>query len=1286
MAQPKTKKPTGVTIARNQYAFTASWTKSKTKIGNKNYDYKKQYAKYGINLNPDHKKRTGTWTDLGSIGKGSSYNFLNINYGNYYPYTNKTIDRICFYVRGDTDKSTKSDVVQATDYNFSVPSNASVSMTEGTYPSATFSFSVSADNGSGNVFTRFDCYTRVVENGPNTTQAMPYIEDNAYLIKNSSGTSPYTNLNGAEGYSNSWTFGGEDTSGWANNSSHTRWFYVVPRGPHGNGGAAVSYITWANPDKPSVSKPADSESKKTVDDKGSYLSVYYAYKILRSFARPVTSVQPEYIIGSPTDSSLEPPSSGWTSLPVIQPPNGFASFDGKSTFNTSSGIEDNKCLWVRVTSKYSDKQPNANAISDPVLFYKGKLSSPTNVGCGVIDTETFRAIASATNNTNISGSFTAIYKVDKSEEYCIGIIPYGKTQTTIQFDKLEINPDLRFYTMVGSYSTESRFIPTEDREVDNPEDPGVAAKQYFELEDGEYYLVDPSPSADPKEEGWYEIDGKSLYSIGPDPWQSDPVNYTVETKTPTRITASRTDISGTIKVSWDWPWKSADIAEISWADHADAWQSTSEPSKYEISSIRASYWNISGLENGKVWYIRVRLGVKQDDGNIDYGPYSKIYSLNLTSAPATPLIDIPLDKKVILKDEEVTISWVYSSEDGQPQQSATLYEVVEESGQEVYKTLMTTGEEQYIIINSPNTPKAKMNWDVGETHTFVVRVQSMAGNFSGYSNKQSVTIADPIQCMIVDSSFDDGVLKEMPITFKVIDGYFESNDTVVDETKTYYSGEDDGEYVYSEVEESQDPEWEPNPSECGWYELSGENYILTEDTSIVEGKQYYTRSGDAKWVYTEIEDPIGSPKTNGYFERKNLDSKIKISASITRSEQFPMNRPDDSTVDGYKDETIYAGESSDGSFLIDVTSVQENQSLVGSLDDRCHYELNAYIKDDLGQSGKAEPIPFVVNWDHQAGFPGAKVEIDDEYSVAFLTPLAPHSSIEYILTEDQEVDPTKKYYILELVSDPNIDNIDNYLEYVDSVYLYTTDSDLDPEKTYYTVSLVETPVTEDLGSYYEYEIKESARTDVCDIYRLSVDKPELIYSGAQFDQTYVDPYPTIGEYGGHRFVCRTLNGDYITEDNTIAWVDTGEEDGDRFDTHANIVDFDGKQAFLLYEVDLSSSWSKDFQETHYLGGSVQGDWNPSVQRTSSMNVTAVSDYDQEMIRTMHELANYTGICHVRTKDGSSYSADVQVNETYEYTRAPRFNKYDLSITRVDSETYDCVTLQEWLSYYSEESE
>jgi hypothetical protein len=213
----------------------------------------------------------------------------------------------------------------------------------------------------------------------------------------------------------------------------------------------------------------------------------------------------------------------------------------------------------------------------------------------------------------------------------------------------------------------------------------------------------------------------------------------------------------------------------------------------------------------------------------------------------------------------------------------------------------------------------------------------------------------------------------------------------------------------------------------------------------------------------------------------------------------------------------------------------------------------------------------------------------------------------------------------------------------------------------------------------------TATGDVCDIYRLSADKPELIVRDAAWGTRYVDPYPALGEFGGHRVVFRTANGDYITADNHPAWIDLGDAEGDSLDVGDVIIDFDGDRVRLPYNIDLSHSWRKDFVETHYLGGAVQGDWNPAVSRTGSIGTVAIATEDQDTIRGLRRLAVYPGICHVRTPEGSSYSADVQVSETRAVGQGSRLAGFNLSVTRVDPEELDGLTYAQWRDEQEDES-
>lgn len=201
--------------------------------------------------------------------------------------------------------------------------------------------------------------------------------------------------------------------------------------------------------------------------------------------------------------------------------------------------------------------------------------------------------------------------------------------------------------------------------------------------------------------------------------------------------------------------------------------------------------------------------------------------------------------------------------------------------------------------------------------------------------------------------------------------------------------------------------------------------------------------------------------------------------------------------------------------------------------------------------------------------------------------------------------------------------------------------------------------------------------DVCDIYRLTADLPELIVEGGTYGTKYVDPYPAIGPGHGHRIVDRTVNGDYITEDNTPAWIDLDDTDGDLLDIDYGIIDFAGMSLPFRYNTKLSNSWSKDFEQTKYLGGSIVGDWNPGIERTMTINAVLLSE-DAETYQILRRLAEYTGICHVRTQEGSSYSANVQVSDGLGYDTAGKIVDVTLTITRIDPEELDGILYSEWV--------
>lgn len=309
---------------------------------------------------------------------------------------------------------------------------------------------------------------------------------------------------------------------------------------------------------------------------------------------------------------------------------------------------------------------------------------------------------------------------------------------------------------------------------------------------------------------------------------------------------------------------------------------------------------------------------------------------------------------------------------------------------------------------------------------------------------------------------------------------------------------------------------------------------------------------------------------------------------IERAEDYHMERPDESTYDGYEGETI-AVKAQTGEAEMSITA----DDLVGHLDDGAKYTITAIVRDTYGQTESVSQ-DFEVHWAHQAVIPSATVSIDTENMSATITPVLPDGALE---------------------------------------------------------------------------------TDVCDIYRLSADAPELIVQGGTFGTAYVDPYPALGENGGHRVVLRTANDDYITADNIPAWYDMGEDEGDIISHSSVVIDFGGERVSLPYNIKLSNSWDKDFKQTKYLGGSVTGDWNPGIERSLTVTTDYFSVDDDVTEDLMRRLADYTGICHVRTPEGSSFAADVQVSESREYDAT--YPAYSLTISKVDPEGFDGMTLTEW---------
>ena len=813
--------------------------------------------------------------------------------------------------------------------------------------------------------------------------------------------------------------------------SYTRWFRVRACGPAGATQWSYARHIYATPYQ---TKNVEAAARTTAS--GGYICTV-TWETPLNAAKPVDKINVQYTFTTPTAGLGCPDSASWTDAQTLNYKDG----SDAASFSIDSTVSADQCLFVRINTIH-DRNTTYGAAT---LVAAGDLVVPTGLSV-VTDTTTYRATVTATNNSQVPGAFLAVkyMTADDPDGFDIGIIPNGETSVTVQCPEFSSASEIRFgvYAVVGDYVATTR------------------------------------------------ADGVTSYAVTPI-IKSALVTYggTVPAA-PTSVSLTQTATPGTIRVTFDWAWQAATAAELSWADHDDAWESTDGPSTYMIPNTHVSAWNISGLETGKTWYVRVRLASGVGE-NQTFGAYSTIAAIDLSSAPTIPIL--ALTDSVITEDGSVTASWSFVSSDGTAQASA---EIASVSGS-TYTKIAEVESAQYVTISA-----ADAGWAYGDTYSLAVRVTSASGRQSEWSDAATVTIAEPLTAAIASTS-------------------------------------------------------------------------LVDQTITVDGVSRTVKALTAM----PLTITVTGAGTGGTTR-----------VVIERAETYHLVRPDERDYDGFEGETIVII-SQTGEAQISVVL----DDLVGHLDDGAAYRIIATVQDGIGQS--AEVVQeFEVHWSHQALMPDATVQIDQYNAMAILRPIAPVGAL---------------------------------------------------------------------------------ATDVCDIYRLSAGRPELIYPGAEFGTRYVDPYPAIGELGGHRFVFRTANGDYITADDRMAWIDMTPAEGDEFRSDYNIIDFGTGRVMLEYNSDLSSSWRKDFTETKYLGGAVQGDWNAAVSMTGTLTA-AVTTQDADVISALRRLADYAGACHVRTKDGGSYAADVQVSESRKQGNAHQIAEFSLSITRVDSESYDGMTYAEWL--------
>lgn len=998
------KKPTGLSIAR---------TGSKLKITWKSGD---SYSTQQI----CHKYNKKSWSSASSASSGTHAHTLTIP-GSYYPDSKTKLKTVSFRIRGKKDGKW-SDWATKT-FTLATPARPGAKANpDGSDPNKCgFAITQTIKTTGGAVFEDLQWQSVLIE-GCNTKNGKD-------VSWSSSGTGWQTGTRTTAG-----TVTITETQGNIATGTHTRWFRVRSRGPHGHSKWRYARRVYAQPNAAVINEDAIVVTEIAANVR----QIYLKWKAARSVAYPYDHIIIEKAHVVPGAGLSFPAGGSWDTVTQYA----ATKSEDATTFTDSDALDLDECLFLRVNTKHVEKITEGPA----ALAVIGTLKSPTL--SNIVTNPTTHALScTVTHVSDVPDSCVAVtYRQSSApdEELVVAVVEHTDTTATAQLpdwgsDTIEIGA----YAFVGDYEQVDR-------------DDGVDA-----------YTVDAVMTS-----------------------QADAWTGTLP-QAPSGVTASPTDIAGTIRVTWDWSWQDASKAIVSWADRPDAWQSTDEPDEYEVDNTSESAVNIAGLETGTRWYVRVRLAMQIGEDDV-LSPWSEAVSVDLSSAPVIPALT--LSAGVITEGGSVGASWSYVSTDGTGQAVAEICEATITAQGITYGDIIARTESaQSVTIYADD-----VGWTAGETHYLCVRVASVSGRTSdSWSSPVPVIIADPLQAVIASTSLvsqSDGeggtewALKSMPLTV--------------------------------------------------------------------------TATGAGAGGTTTI--------------------------IIERAEDYRIDRPDGEDITGWMGETV-ALETQTGEAAVTI----ERDDLLGTMDDGAWYRLIATVQDGLGQSASAE-LEFIVDWTHQAIMPEASVVMVG--STARITPTAPEGAEE---------------------------------------------------------------------------------GDTCDIYRLSADKPELIVPGAEFGTTYVDPYPALGQYGGHRVVYKTVDGDYITADNDLAWLDLRQDDGDYLRTRGGLIDFDGEQVEIMYDVSGGTEWEKDFQQTRYLGGSIQGDWNVGVSMTASLELSTITTVDIDTIEAYRRLARYAGVCHIRTLDGASYPCDIQVSENRDYAHDALRCKYSLTITRVDPEEYDGVTLAEY---------
>lgn len=234
------------------------------------------------------------------------------------------------------------------------------------------------------------------------------------------------------------------------------------------------------------------------------------------------------------------------------------------------------------------------------------------------------------------------------------------------------------------------------------------------------------------------------------------------------------------------------------------------------------------------------------------------------------------------------------------------------------------------------------------------------------------------------------------------------------------------------------------------------NYFLTTNTTVEEGKPYFTRQGSSgNYTYTEVSNPTGNPQSKGYYERALKDENENSWSTIYPEWKYGYNVWT-REVRATEEEIIYGDPYVDSAINQISNMVMNHEFDLAALQTRLTH-LWTHNVESLTEESESYPYGTYA----AAGIEGVKFKRESSNTYGYNS-LLRHSSIDFRYNDAKLTSLGQNGIILYYLPIPQ--------------YTLTSDSAVIDDKVYYSRTIssgntifnqVTEPVTSGLSSYYE---------------------------------------------------------------------------------------------------------------------------------------------------------------------------------------------------------------------------